>query len=255
MLFISMGKGTIYEHKCLFCEESFTSKRPHSKFCSNNCSKKNSYRKRPKFYEGSCSYCGEEFKARKPKSKFCSIKCKNHFHKNSDIEKECPVCEKIFVVPFYERDKSEHCSHSCAGVARWKKMEGSGRKEEILIKIRESHLEGHRTGRISRFGENAPSWKGGITKLNQSVRSLEKYKKWRKEVFIRDNFTCTNCGDRGYLNADHIKPLYVLLEENNIKDTEQANSCDALWDIENGRTLCVPCHKKTDTYGGKARNI
>ena len=50
-----MGKGAIYEHRCLFCEESFTSKRSHSKFCSNNCSKKNSYRERPKFYEYLCS--------------------------------------------------------------------------------------------------------------------------------------------------------------------------------------------------------
>jgi len=248
-----MEKANIYEHKCLFCEEKFTSKRPHSKFCSNNCSKKNSYRKRPKFYGGSCSYCGEEFKARKPKSKFCSIKCKNHFHKNSDIEKECPVCKKIFVVPFYERDKSDHCSYSCAGITRWKKIEESGRKEEILIKIKESHLEGYRTGRLSRFGENAPNWKGGITKLNRLVRSLKKYEEWRKEVFIRDNFICSHCGDKGYLNVDHIRPLSTLLKENDIKNTEQANNCDALWDMENGRTLCISCHRKTDTYGGSSK--
>ena len=256
-----MGKGTIYEHKCLFCEESFTSKRPHSKFCSGNCSKKNSYRERPKFYEGSCSYCDEKFKARKPKPKgtkprFCSIKCKNHFYKNPDIEKECPVCKKIFVVPFYKRNKSEHCSHSCASIAHWKKVEESGRREEILAKMRDGCLEGRRTGRIKkRFGENAPNWKGGIAKLNHCVRQLERYNEWRKEVFMRDNFTCTHCGDRGYLNADHIKPLCVLLEENNIKNTEQADKCDVLWDINNGRTLCVPCHKKTDTYGGKARIV
>jgi len=133
-------------------------------------------------------------------------------------------------------------------------MEELGRKEEILIKIRESHLEGHRTGRISRFGENAPYWKGGITKLNQSVRSLERYDKWRKEVFMRDNFTCTHCGDRGYLNADHIRPLCILLEENNIKSTEQADKCGVLWDINNGRTLCISCHKETDTYGKGALN-
>ena len=248
-----MGKGTIYEHRCLFCEESFTSKRPHSKFCSNNCSKKNSYRKRPKFYEGSCAYCGEEFKARKPNPKFCSIKCKNHFHKNADTEKQCPVCKKTFVVSFCERNKTEHCSYSCAGIARWKKMEELGRKEEVSAKISESHLEGHRTGRIFRFGENAPRWKGGITKLNQSVRSLKKYDEWRKAVFTRDDFTCVHCGDKGYLNADHIRPLSLLLKENDIESTEQANNCDELWDIENGRTLCIPCHRETETFAGRTR--
>lgn len=25
----------------------------------------------------------------------------------------------------------------------------------------------------------------------------------------------------------------------------------ALWDIDNGRTLCIKCHKNTDTYAHK----
>ena len=32
---------------------------------------------------------------------------------------------------------------------------------------------------------------------------------------------------------------------------EEALECTELWDLENGRTLCVPCHKLTDTYGGR----
>jgi hypothetical protein len=30
---------------------------------------------------------------------------------------------------------------------------------------------------------------------------------------------------------------------------EKANGCRYLWSIRNGRTLCHPCHTKTDTYG------
>jgi len=34
-----------------------------------------------------------------------------------------------------------------------------------------------------------------------------------------------------------------------ILSKEEALSCDELWNINNGRTLCIGCHKKTDTYG------
>lgn len=62
---------------------------------------------------------------------------------------------------------------------------------------------------------------------------------WRKAVFERDNYTCQICGVRGAeIQADHIKP-YSLYPE---LRTELAN----------GRTLCVPCHRKTPTWG---RNI
>ena len=39
-----------------------------------------------------------------------------------------------------------------------------------------------------------------------------------------------------------------------IKTVEDALKCHLLWDLENGETLCVPCHKKTDSYGWKIWN-
>jgi 5-methylcytosine-specific restriction endonuclease McrA len=65
------------------------------------------------------------------------------------------------------------------------------------------------------------------------------YKNWRKAVYERDNYTCQFCGKRGDLNADHIKPLYTNPE--------------LAYDVNNGRTLCVECHKKTDTWGRKVK--
>jgi 5-methylcytosine-specific restriction endonuclease McrA len=64
------------------------------------------------------------------------------------------------------------------------------------------------------------------------------YKLWRRAVFTRDNFTCIWCGIKGDIEADHIKPwsLFPALR----------------YAIDNGRTLCKDCHKKTDTYGSKA---
>lgn len=63
---------------------------------------------------------------------------------------------------------------------------------------------------------------------------------FRTAVFKRDNYTCQLCGQRGgRLQVDHIKPYCAFPELRT--------------DISNGRTLCVSCHKKTDTYGSKAR--
>lgn len=44
-------------------------------------------------------------------------------------------------------------------------------------------------------------------------------------------------GDK--LNADHIKSYNQYPELREV--------------LSNGRTLCVPCHKKTDTYGSKSK--
>jgi hypothetical protein len=78
-------------------------------------------------------------------------------------------------------------------------------------------------------------WKGGITAINQSIRTSLEYKLWRTAVFDRDNYTCIWCGQwGGKLQADHIKPFALFPE--------------LRFAIDNGRTLCVPCHKTTDTY-------
>jgi 5-methylcytosine-specific restriction endonuclease McrA len=78
--------------------------------------------------------------------------------------------------------------------------------------------------------------RGGITPINKLIRTSFAYLNWRKSVFERDNYTCQMCGNRGgKLNADHIKPFSIYL--------------DLRFDLDNGRTLCVDCHKTTPTYG------
>ena len=89
-------------------------------------------------------------------------------------------------------------------------------------------------------GEKHPMWKGGKMKNYPELERLRKskeYKLWRKAVFERDNYTCIFCGDDrgGNLQADHIKPFALFPE--------------LRFAIDNGRTLCKKCHKKTDTYG------
>jgi hypothetical protein len=103
-------------------------------------------------------------------------------------------------------------------------------------------------------GEKHPMWKGGVSKVDKIVRRMREYTTWREEVFKRDNFTCQMCGiNNCYVTAHHIISFTSLLKDNNIKSVADARKCDVLWDINNGKTLCEPCHEKTDNYKGRAQ--
>lgn len=100
----------------------------------------------------------------------------------------------------------------------------------------------------ARKGEKHWNWQGGITSENRKNRSSFEYKLWRKSVFERDGYRCLDCGKKNgedrvrniVLNADHIYPFAIFPR--------------LRFDINNGRTLCVECHKVTDTYMGRAKN-
>lgn len=105
-------------------------------------------------------------------------------------------------------------------------------------------------------GKLSPSWKPPEQRrshINIALRSSKHYSEWRLSIFNRDNFTCQFCGDSkgGNLNVDHIKQFALILKEHKIQTLEQGFQCQELWDSDNARTLCVPCHKSTETYGKK----
>jgi hypothetical protein len=91
-------------------------------------------------------------------------------------------------------------------------------------------------------GAGNPNWRGGINPARQQFMASIEYKTWRRHVFQRDDFTCQACGTRGgNLEADHELPFSLYP--------------DLRLEILNGRTLCKPCHRKTPTYGGRARSF
>ena len=100
-------------------------------------------------------------------------------------------------------------------------------------------------------GETNGNWKGGISTLKDKITRSNKYKQWRQDVYVRDDFTCQKCNkkDGGNLNAHHIKRFKVLLAEAKeymslLDPFEAAMLYTPLWDIANGITLCKECHKK-----------
>lgn len=98
-------------------------------------------------------------------------------------------------------------------------------------------------------GEDSPNWRGGRTTLSEKIRDSIKYSEVRTGCFERDGYTCQDCGCvGGELHSDHIRPFAIIIHENNIKDYDQALTCNDLWDANNLRTLCKSCHMNTDTY-------
>lgn len=101
-------------------------------------------------------------------------------------------------------------------------------------------------------GERHHNWKGGRTALREKIRGNPRYRRWRTSIFERDNYTCVLClsrnGNGTYvrLEADHFPISFSdILDRYSITTWEKAEVCEFLWNITNGRTLCVKCHNKT----------
>lgn len=149
----------------------------------------------------------------------------------------------------------EFCSRNC--LFAWRKGNPEYKAKLDLRGLAVGHSKGNTHGfkqGIALFsGEAHPQWKGGVSDFQNNVRKMPEYKIWRLSVYERDDFTCLECGERGgKLNADHIVPFWLILSVNNIDTFEKARECTDLWDTENGRTLCVPCHRKSPTWGLRA---
>lgn len=122
-------------------------------------------------------------------------------------------------------------------------QEGRFVSQETRKRLSESHKGKKQSPqtiekRVSQLrGSLNPNWKGGHVKHpDKRIRMSSMYKQWRTHVFKRDDYTCQSCGQHGgKLQADHELPFALYP--------------DLRFEILNGRTLCVSCHKKTHTYG------
>ena len=113
-------------------------------------------------------------------------------------------------------------------------------------------------------GKDNQKWKGNKFVYDE-IRFSDKSIEWKNFILNRDNHTCVICGfkykeytisDKGKypLNVDHIISFAKIMEKMKfelgvLNIFENAMSYELLWDTSNGRTLCIPCHKLTDTFG------
>jgi 5-methylcytosine-specific restriction endonuclease McrA len=87
-----------------------------------------------------------------------------------------------------------------------------------------------RTRECTPKGSECHGFVDGNGAQRQGERITMELKRWRFEVYVRDDFSCKHCGDNrgGNLNAHHIKPW--------------AANPELRFNLDNGITLCVACH-------------
>jgi hypothetical protein len=192
-----------------------------------------------------------------------------------ELKKNCKICKKEFSKPYTASLKRwnegyKTCSWNCANLNKtgkhtsklgmkmdkpawnkglksnrpaWNKGNGDYAKKLGFGKWmngKTQSLETRLKKSLATRGEKGNNWQGGITKKNNTIRRSLEYRLWREEVMRRDNWTCIWCTRRGCeLHADHILPF--------------AKFPELRFELNNGRTLCVPCHSTTNTYKGKTR--
>lgn len=148
-------------------------------------------------------------------------------------------------------ERKKYCSRSCMGKNTPLAKGEVERNTKAWNKGKKLHYDVWNKGRPYKqiSGRNNPNWKGGKTNLLDFIRTCLKYKEWRGKVYERDDYTCVHCGKRGgELNADHIYPISVIIDEEKVTK-DNYRSISRLWDVGNGRTLCRRCHMQTDTFG------
>lgn len=149
--------------------------------------------------------------------------------------RNCDLCGKHYI-----SQGKQFCSILCRNKSLGKKRKCGGKNNPFYGK--KHSLESRKKKSLAQLGEKGSNWQGGKTPINRLIRRRSEYKLWRESVFERDNYTCQICGKRGgYLNADHIKPFAFFPE--------------LRFAIDNGRTLCLECHRKTPTWGGRIKKL
>lgn len=85
-------------------------------------------------------------------------------------------------------------------------------------------------------GDTHYNWNGGISNERDRDNDSYEYNRWRKSVYLRDNYTCQCCDKKGNkLNAHHIK--------------NYSSHQDLRYNIDNGITLCEECHLNNNDNG------
>lgn len=216
-------------------------------------------------YNYICRRCKKLFQAKIKNRLYCSQTC---FHKDrigfkaphwqgGQIKRKCLICNKIFYVDKNEVDKgnANFCSRNCAGKRKYghyyapkkelyciicdkrfydyvsrlikDKTRGKCCSKECRIKYTQQQTSGSKNYR----------WKGGITPVNQLLRSQMKTRNWSRAVKERDNFTCQKCGIRCHKGLGRT----IKLHSHHIKSWKDYPKLR--YELSNGMTLCKDCHK------------
>ena len=154
--------------------------------------------------------------------------CKAEFNKTPSLVKYAQ-----------ENGYKNYCSNSCRHLGKRNRVTKQCVicQSEMVVPVSNADRYStcsHECQRKYRSDECNNNWRGGNNQRLYRRKELSRleYKNWRKAVFERDNYTCQFCNVRGgTMHADHIKPWRYFPE--------------LRYELSNGRTLCVKCHRTT----------
>lgn len=98
-------------------------------------------------------------------------------------------------------------------------------------------------------GISVDKWTGFAEPIQNRIRKSNEYKKWREDVFRRDQFQCIQCKSKKDIHAHHLIPVSKILLSvdfsKNIEDIIKFLINETVFfDLNNGSTLCIRCHQK-----------
>lgn len=247
---------------CPICGKEFY-RRPSqssSTFCCKECSyidKRNNVDKQKTGKWIICKICERKkyyplnrFKRWTPK--FCSNECKYEDFIRNNTKKGilvgCNECGKLVY-----RTKCDtgtggvYCSKSCAAKTNIKNL-GTRMFRKKHTETTKKLMSKSQTGMFRKKKDKY------LTDISNFIRSRIEYQNYRSSGFIRDNFTCQDCGQiGGKLQFHHKVPFSSIIKfylDKYGKDGILFHIFDSkiLFDLDFGITLCLKCHKKTDTF-------
>lgn len=231
-----MAAAIVTEKVCTVCQiskalDNFDYWGPSKTVRHRRCKHCRAHPRNPnKYHETSCKQCGQKASRRTDAIKIWNGRCRKCASKinNNRVEMAAQrVARRLKTIGEWSQEKRDAFSeHARQQVLR----QGGIPNAKPFVK------EGQDGRRMA--GETHYAWKGEEAAYHDRLIDMgrSQYKQWRKAVFERDNYTCQFCGLRGCrLHADHILPYSTHIE--------------LRYEVSNGRTLCVSCHKTTPTWG------
>lgn len=156
-----------------------------------------------------------------------------------------PEAARASVRARYHRDKVEVACIDCGTVRKVNKTYLQRGKSRRCVPCSAKEIVTRPEVLAKRRRENHPRWKGGTKPLQLVVRGSTEYKLWRKQIIERDNKTCQICQQLTEKpEVDHYPKPFIKIYEAFEQTNLHAREYEDFWDINNGRTLCSPCHKR-----------
>lgn len=223
------------ENTCSHCSKIFKAKGTEQKYCSKECYHSSMITKECI----NCKGCGKEVVLIKSRAAVSTKYCKQCFpqycktisesrkkpvNKRAETDKKiCIGCNNEFVYRINHKREKLYCTNECAEKHR-KPMTHEQRLKGIEVRSKSEKWLNYVD---SITGENNKRYTGNRIGRTQNGKLTT----WRKAVFMRDDYTCQHCNQKGgRLEAHHIK--------------EYSKYPELRTEVTNGLTLCYDCHNK-----------